>query len=187
MITDKQRLDYLLNIYFGSYFADYVSAAVRRAYRDFSRTQHGFRENPNRESIHSKRAEWLVEEISKMLDMDFKDQDEFDAHHKKVMERLMKMSQNEFSYGQAQKWINMSLKYCLVIEPKNSCKNERLFHVPIDNIFLTILAEKGHRFPDIGTWSKINSHRAYMNFQRWIRIEFPSEKPIQVELRLFRR
>ena len=188
MITPSQRLEYLINVYFGNTDDDYISSAVNRAYLDFSRTQRGFGSNTEKKQIHEKRVSWLNTEIASLLNRRCANQIQFDKVHKKIMKGLIARSQFGFSYGQAQKWVNMSLKYCLVIRPEASSLNEKYFHVPIDNLLTDILSAEGYKkFPNIGTWSKMTDYRKYSTFQKWFRHTFDGEYPIRAELRLWKR
>lgn len=183
MLSDSERLRYLLNAYFGDYSDNPVLSAVSRAYLDLSRTQRGFQSDENREAIQYRRMNFMVERISEILANDFKSQTEFDEYHKKTTDDLIGKSQNGFTVGQAQKWINMSLKYCLVIDPEKCSKNSAFFHVPIDNIVLGKL----EGFPAIGTWSRLTDYGRYLDFQNWFREKHPDKDPILSEFEIWRR
>jgi hypothetical protein len=187
MVSDKQRLKYLVNLVFGDTTTNFVMSAVKQAYLDFSRTQHGFMNHPDHDEIQAGRQEWLIGEIRNTLNATFNDQEKFDNHHKLLMEKLIEKSKGGCTYGQAQKWINMTLKYCLIIDPKASSKNVSFFHVPIDNIIVRIIKEGGKDFPPVGIWSKLNNYRTYLNFQKKFRLEYPDNCPILEELRLWKR
>ncbi len=183
MFSEKQRIDYLLNVYFGDYLAHPILSAVNTAYLDFARTQHGFGKKTNKNEIHSERVSYLVERISYICNNKFDNQKDFDDYHKETTEKLVKISQKDFTVGQGQKWINMSLKYCLIIDPRNYSINSRYFHIPIDNIVLGIL--KG--FPSVGKWSRIRNYDHYLKFQKWFRKEYADKEPIMSELEIWKR
>jgi len=183
MLSDSKRLAYLLNVVFGDYLSDPVLAAVNTAYLDLSRTQHGFSKETDKNAIQERRVNYLVERISFLVKNTFNCQKDFDTYHKETTKKLISLSQIGFTVGQGQKWINMSLKYCLVIDPQQYSKNCIYFHVPIDNIILGKLTG----FPSIGTWSRLASYDRYIDFQDWFRDTYPRKAPILSELELWSR
>lgn len=172
-MDDALRMRYLLNVYFGKITEKPIHAAVKRAYLDFSRTQHGFAKNERKAAIQHERETYLIERISAICATIFKSQEEFDDFHRETVSGLQRKSQNSFSVGQAQKWINMSLKYCAIINPDAFSQNLRYNHVPIDNILLSKL----HDYPRIGTWSRIKCYNLYLTFQNWFREQAKGEMP----------
>ena len=182
-MDDDIRIRYLLNVYFGRIAENPVRAAVKRAYLDFARTQHGFANNKRRAEIQHEREEYLIERISTLCATIFKSQEEFDYFHRETVSGLQRISQNSFSVGQAQKWINMSIKYCAIINPDAFSQNLRYYHVPIDNILLTRL----HGYPQIGTWSRLEDYELYLRFQNWFREQANCEIPLIRELQIWER
>ena len=101
---------------------------------------------------------------------------EFDDWHKEICKELIDWFKTEteseaFSYGNAQKWVNMTLKYLYIIyqifavfEPENDfvIKYGKLidqysvkFHVPVDSYII----DKSWSFPDIILPLKENAKR----------------------------
>lgn len=183
MPTEKERINYLLNVYFGDYANHEILSAVERAYLDLARTQHGFAKIKEKQQIQEQRKSFLISAIEHIRDSQFTEQNEFDEYHRKVMMELKHLSRNNFSIGQAQKWVNMSIKYCLIIAPSRYEKNILFFHVPIDNIVLSELSD--YQFSC--RWSRLDDYDEYLRFQNWFRGKFPDKAPILTELTLWYR
>jgi hypothetical protein len=181
MLTNEDRISYLLNVYFGDYLKDPTLSAVERAYLDLARTQHGFSRDIEKQHIQEQRKSFLVAKIRDIGENQIESQDNFDEYHKDVMLDLKRMSQASFTFGQAQKWVNMSLKYCLIIKPEVFAKNMAFYHVPIDNIVLAELPDYGFS----GKWSKLNNYDDYIYFQNWFRKKYSEQAPILTELKLW--
>jgi len=181
MLTNEDRISYLLNFYFGDYHKDPILSAVERAYLDLARTQHGFSRDIEKQQIQEQRKSLLVARINDIGEHQIESQGKFDEYHKDLMLELQRLSQASFTLGQAQKWVNMSLKYCLMIKPQVFAKNMAFYHVPIDNIVLAKLTD--YNFS--GKWSKLNNYDDYIHFQNWFRKKNPEQAPILTELKLW--
>lgn len=118
-----------------------------------------------------------------LLNIKFDSQSTFDEWHTETCEKLIdiyrdnkcidKNGQPSFTYGHAQKWLNMLFKYLYVYEYSDEFKDFfkdkteliKYLHVPIDD---TILEEACKNFklekPDRG-WSQMNKN-TYMAFQQ---------------------
>jgi hypothetical protein len=194
-LTQKDDYEFLCRLYFSD-SKDYLLSCIKRAYRDFNRTMQGFGSHPDRVSIHKKAVETLVHEINELKTQKDHSQEIFDFWHKKTCIELAKCYTPHMSFrfriGQAQKWINMSLKYILILRDR-VLGFEKWFpyiHVPIDSIIIERLEEgdygvKPEQFFKCA-WSRIDDYDGeYMNVQRWVRDYFPNEWPILVEFFLW--
>ncbi len=132
----------------------------------------------------------MNEIICQILTQDF-NQDSFDIWHKESCDKLTtefnKIINYELFYGQAQKWINMTLKYAFAIGDEKIDginKNYKFFHIPIDNIIQEkLISHKIDKIPI--KWSRINDYSIYMEYQNKIRNVFFGQIPMDVEFRLF--
>lgn len=127
-MDEKLRLASLTAFYFGTRVAadptspEAITNVSKRAYRDLSRTLHGIGTHPAKttllESAHASLHAFVtdLEEV--------KTREEFDALHDTWCEdRICFFREHPhpdreafvFTYGQAQKWINMTLKYLAVL------------------------------------------------------------------------
>ncbi len=83
----------------------------------------------------------------------------------------------------------MSLKYVVVFGDDRIRGGVRVFpwlHVPIDNIVLEQLHERGA--PSLKErWSRIAEYPVYFELLKWIRESFPSEEPLAVEFRIWKK
>ena len=168
-----------------------ILSAIDRAYRDFNRTMYGIAENRKKKINGYIELRSLMNEIvSEILNKDFK-QLSFDNWHKDSCDRLIngfkKSMDYDINYGQAQKWINMSLKYMFAIgneKIKGINRNYKYFHIPIDNIIQDKLEQVYiDRIP--AKWSRVNDYTTYMDYQEKVRLAFEGQIPLDVEFRFF--
>lgn len=96
-----------------------IKASIKSAYRDLCRTITGFSTHKRRDIIFNNATEIIYNEINLLISEKIKQQEEFDEWHKKCCDKLIKIFEDQtFYYGQAQKWINMSLKNLSTLEHK---------------------------------------------------------------------
>ncbi len=164
ILTEKDYNDFYKTILFGK-IENPINTSVRRAYRDLCRTITGFSKNNKHNEILYKAIKLLDEEIEVLISSKIKQQDCFDEWHKKCCDELIKIFENQkFYYGQAQKWINMSLKYLSMIEHKSVEHIYEYFHIPIDSY---IIEETGIKTSAV--WSRIADYSEYLKWQKEFR------------------
>ncbi len=167
-----------------------IDACINTAYRDFCRTMHGIMSNDRNEAMRSEASDIIKRMIGKMLKISLT-QDKFDKSHGSACKAIKKVySENKTSFfiGQAQKWINMSLKYVYLLYLADLLdisktgiemlkQNYRHFHLPIDNIVLQHQTVKHLYSEHIGNiaWSRIDDYSKYFAFQKNLReaVEIP--------------
>ncbi|MGP6175355.1 hypothetical protein [Corynebacterium sp. A21] len=177
------RLASLTAFYFGAHVAadpaspETIRTVSTRAYRDLSRTLHGIGTHPDKatllEDTHTSLQQFTA-------DLDTVDsQDTFDALHDKwcrdrihFFDEYPHPDRKEFAltYGQAQKWLNMTMKYLSVLDHPAVTRVYPYLHVPIDSI---IFKEAAHPTADISVprppggvaWSRLDRDH-YRNYQR---------------------
>lgn len=152
---------------------DPLATASRKAYHDLQRT------------IHYSGAEQEIRndlrmEIDQIVKRDFPyvfaqngiTQVEYDKWHEALCMKIVFIYQQkgfEFHLGQAQKWVNMMMKYLYVIQFPEIERIIPVLHVPIDN-YIYQQAEDELHVPRInGCWSKIDSYELYLDYQNAIR------------------
>jgi hypothetical protein len=165
-LQDDLKLNFLVKAVFGNYdfSADsLIDAAINLAYRDVSRTIHGYSKT-NSASLHSELKDQIKQFISFII-IPVSTKQEFDARHSGVCEKLIQtFNQNKIegkpflNYGQTQKWLNMTVKYLLTVsvisdELKEIENNLQWFHVPIDSYIIEWLKEKPI------SWSKMDKNQ----------------------------
>ena len=144
---------------------DSISASIKSGYRDVCRTITGFSKNKNHNNIFNNATKLQYDEISLLLSKTISKQDDFDNWHKNCCDKLIKVFENQiFYYGQAQKWINMSLKNLSMIEHKLVEKQYEFFHIPIDNYIIDITGLK-----TTVAWSRLSNYDEYIEYQNKFR------------------
>jgi hypothetical protein len=189
MRTTLSRADYedfLIRLYFGD-DADPLAACSRRAYLDFSRTLHGV--GPHSRDLYG-HAQGILRKRLELIRYQTLTQALFDKWHRATCHSLAgsysKLGYESFFVGQAQKWVNMTLKYTYVFGESRIpgfTNVYELCHVPLDNILLLRL--RPLRFPILPcAWSRLNDYNFYLSLQRWIRDHFACP-PLDTEFRLW--
>jgi hypothetical protein len=191
-LTDLDISKFWIRVYFGSEIEkDFILSTIDRAYRDFNRTMYGIAEkNKEKKYAYGLLRSHMNEIINETLTHNF-NQNSFDIWHKESCDKLI----NEFEriinyplhYGQAQKWINMTLKYLFAIgngKINGIARNYKYFHIPIDNIIQKRLIS--YKIDEIPIkWSRINDYSIYMNYQYKVRNVFVGQIPMDIEFRIF--
>lgn len=187
-ITDKQINDYILSLNFDINENNFVMAAIKRAYKDFNRTLQKFPSDENlKKTIRNNWIEVLKNKIDELVNYSFENQEKFTLWHQSTSYHLRTANDYKPSQSQAQKWINMTLKYLFVfgeIRVPGISENYRFFHIPIDNIIMQKLEKLGiAKFNQ--AWSQINDYDSYYKYQREVRELFPDRIPMDIEFELF--
>ena len=179
ILTEKDyNLFYKLIIY-GNIDKPLLSC-INLAYRDVCRTITGFSKYLNHDSVYKNAVDILNLNIEKLLKLNISSQIMFDEWHKNLCDDLILCFEKQpFSYGQAQKWINMTLKYVSMMEHKKVVNIYEFFHVPIDNY---IIIATDYKFDK--AWSRINNYDCYNIFQKWFRDNYKGI-PLDVEFKMW--
>lgn len=167
-----------------------VHAISQRAYRDVSRTLHGVAARPEADEIRTATHNAVVTFLTVLREV--KTQADFDAlHHTWCQETINRYgpatteSEGMFlRYGQAQKWLNMALKYCAVLDhPAITDTIYAVLHVPIDQIIydnaatgLDLARPKTSDDPAPTAWSTLTNTQ-YRGYQRELRAALADHHP----------
>ena len=187
-LSDKYK--FLLRLYFGE-GSNCLNNCIQRAYLDFNRTLHGIQSFENGADIRESASRILEDAFTDLPNTKIvNDQKSFDNWHKNLCFRLCEIYQQggyeNFCIGQAQKWLNMTMKYIYVFNDELQ-GYESFFpyaHMPIDNIILEKLAP--YNVCKLSSaWSRIKNYEDYYNFQDWVRRSFPGSAPLSVEFHLW--
>lgn len=186
-MIDKDALDFLYALYFGA-FNDAFDAATNRAYRDMNRTIRfcGLADEKRKE-IRLDVNGLIRASVQELRQQSKMDQKFFDDWHQKLCDAIIEMYEKNgitFTYGQAQKWINMTLKYLYVIEPNLVETLFKYCHVPLDNYVFDISERLfGIEKPKI-PWSRwYDYYDQYMAYQMQLRSSIKNEEPLRWEFR----
>ena len=187
--TPGDQFEYLIRLYFGS-DPDRLSCCIGRAYRDLNRTLHGLAKIPDGDGLRVQ-ASAVVRAFLADLSGASLAHATFDSRHKAACTELSSTYSSagftKFRVGQAQKWLNMALKYVFTFGEDRLPGYAGLFglaHIPLDNIILDQLRRFG--VPRLTTrWSRLVEYEEYMGVQRWVRSTFLGSAPLAVEFHLW--
>jgi hypothetical protein len=137
-------LEFLKYAYFnitkGDDMNDILSKCANKAYMDLCRTIRFKTDDGNiKAEYKTKIYDMLVNNYDVLINAVKSTDDKqtvFDKEHKRICEEICsKYSEiSEFTYGQAQKWLNMMLKYVLLIEEDSILKS--YLHIPVDSYIM---------------------------------------------------
>lgn len=137
-------LEFLKYAYFnitkGDSMNDLLRKCANKAYMDLCRTIKFKTEGGNiKAEYKAKICDMLVNNYDVLINAVNSTDDKqtvFDKEHKRICEEICsKYSEiSEFTYGQAQKWLNMMLKYVLLIEGDSVLKS--CLHIPVDSYIM---------------------------------------------------
>jgi len=191
-LTENIKEDFYIKLYF-NIDEGFETAGLRRAYLDFSRTlfkkdKINIQANETDEERNKKRNETeihLLCVLKEIINTNFSSQKEFDIKHREIVSELTQYW-CKLTIGQAQKWINMTLKYWLLFGEKRIKgidKNAQFFHIPIDSYVQKGMFNETNPKP----WSKINDYDTYMNYQITHRKKSPRNIPLHDEFLFFNK
>jgi hypothetical protein len=164
--------------------------AIDRAYLDLNRTMHGFATHTNADLLRDDSRELMFLLIERLWKKKMT-QDVFDKWHffasKELRDCFWEGNFKKFTYGQAQKWINMTLKYIFTMGEKRIPGYEQCYpyaHIPIDNVFLDSI-QVYIKIDLSSAWSRIDDYEVYMKLQKEFRGAFLNSIPLDVEFNLW--
>lgn len=178
--------DFVAVCYFGRE-GDWLDRCIQRAYLDMNRTLHGM------SKLGELHSDWrtamlrvLKDRLTILPGVHAWTQASFDAWHHESVDRLKRISSehgfSSLSVGQAQKWINMSIKYAIALGERRMPGFHCVYnvaHVALDNIVLKRLEEGG--MPPLScSWSRLDDYGQYMAVQEWVRKHF-AMVPVEAE------
>ena len=157
-----------------------LEISIKRAYLDFCRTDHGISNGAFNDGT-SKMKEIIVDLKSLCNTPNF----DYHKFHEKACKKLEEIKWNHIakdgvkrevhlSIGQAQKWINMTLKYLVAFEREEYKYLEEIYgflHIPIDGILIEKLSSDHQEEFDSDffgkgiTWSRIDNYDKYLEYQ----------------------
>jgi hypothetical protein len=185
----EDYFDFLVRCYFGD-SEDSLQLCVKRAYLDLNRTLHGFAVRKGSEELRNS-AHLLVGRLVTGLLALSASQQAFDSWHRKACLDLRghyrKGGFEAFSHGQAQKWLNMTLKYVFAMGESRLpgyLPYYSFAHIPIDNVF--VAAAKAIGGPELPMpWSRLDDYAVYFGLQEGYRKMFAPSAPLAAEFKLW--
>ncbi len=169
----RQQRTFLIRMYFGA--EDEKGGFTRRAYLDLSRTLHDLATVPSREDMKARATDCLRNSLLDLTKMQPSTPEtlraEFDQWHERTCRDIMRCFEgfDHFHYGQAQKWLNMTIKYRWFFsdsDPLNGWFSAA--HIPVDAFVLRAAEEHEIRPTTQAPWSRWDAPE-YKTFQERIR------------------
>ncbi len=173
MYSTEQIIDF----FYASYSLDKNNqeySAAARAYLDLCRT---IKFN----GASKETAGALREECQKIIVDYFRNLDinktSYDKWHEELCDKILEAyapSVITFNYGQAQKWVNMTMKYLLLLRNEKAQALEKHFHVPIDSY---IIDDARHEVyvEGVEPWSRMTK-KTYKEYQGKLLDHIKSQK-----------
>ncbi len=179
--VSKDAYDFLKHMLFGAWDSIYV-AASERAYRDMCRTLH--LGDADSKKLRNTVDHALEVEIQAALSEGFTNQQQYDTWHEDICGKISTLYRAygiELTVGQAQKWLNMTMKYLFIADVPGIADVFYFCHVPVDS-YIIEAAEKqlGLKRPGM-PWSKIPNYDSYAEYQREIRTRLGNTAPLEWE------
>lgn len=195
-MREENASSFMLFACFGIASADdrreVIASAIDRAYRDAAAHVLSFEAEDKKKTTNAVRRK-AAERIQKAIEELTSCQRVYDDWHKELIKDLKGIYDGhdlkkgyEFTYGVAQKWVNMTMKYLYIIDYfchslgyentdfqlaydamiRKYCED---FHVPIDGYIMKAAKKEFGVKSSFSAWSKIESYEAYFSFQEAIR------------------
>jgi len=186
-------LEYLLATYFHK--GRDLEGCVERAYLDVCRTIRGLDElEERRKEVHDSAVDCLTQRLEQLCKAS--NEREFNEKHRRACKALKrKFPDKVLSDGQAQKWINMSLKDAFLLVRLDKAEGrlrkltesfERVYkfcHAPLDGIVMDELKNDGGEVPST-SWSKLD-YPEYHELQGQMKDMAHGEPLLDFEFRLW--
>ena len=169
MLISHERYAFLMYVLFGSEKNTYI-ASSKAAYRDLCRT---LRLGATGGEQYRRHIDSILESrVVNILSHKNLTQSEYDSWHHSVCDMIIKYyTSNDitFTIGQAQKWLNMMMKYLYIRGDEGVEHTLSLMHVPIDQ-YIFRAVERELKIPrPCFAWSKLNNYNTYLAYQERIR------------------
>ena len=184
LMVRKDVWDTMVYLYFGNTDNCYKAASTK-AYLDLCRTIKFVNSNNQEERAQVRKVVDLMleEKIKALANHGMVSQESYDAWHKEfcneIVKQYDKICGNQFCIGQAQKWINMTIKYLYLIN--NECVKtiSDFAHVPLDNYVFDAAKDSLclTSAPPI-PWSKITDYNIYLDYQKELRNAIKADKDV---------
>lgn len=187
ILTEQDKENFYIRLYFKAN-SNFEIAGIKRAYLDFCRTLI-LPKNHKKEVQKANRDKaelFLSTKLIELIKCSNLTQTKFDELHEKLCYELI-AEWSVLTIGQSQKWINMSLKYWLLLGESripNIENNSKYFHIPIDGIIQERFFRNNLPLP---AWSKIQTYKEYIWYQYDFRERNIDKIPILEEFREFNK
>jgi hypothetical protein len=181
--VSRDAHEFLKHALFGAWDSIYI-AASERAYRDMCRTLR--LTDVDGKKLRDEIARKLEEETRTLLEKGVANQKQFDLWHLRVCKMIQEhyaVNGVELTVGQAQKWVNMMLKYLFVADAPGSADMFYFCHVPIDSYIIAAAEQQLKLKRPAMPWSKITEYDSYLAYQKELRIRLGNTAPLEWEFK----
>lgn len=199
---EQPAIDFLLYDYFGITSGDnpdeMILKCAQRAYRDLCRTLKFAEKADNAKGEKKKQIEKAHQafrmEICELIQGKVKEllcsqsEAEFDEKHARLCFCICETDKGnvlsvKLKWGQAQKWLNMTIKYMWLIGLWERTYNRSAVHIPVDNYIIQAIPEGVVTLPS-SRWSQWDQ-KPYKVFQqdlrKWRKESSPDMSPLEWE------
>lgn len=155
--------------------------AAHKAYADMARRTLRIKENSKERKVLKEQATEILRQAVEKLKNDSSD---FPKWHEKSCNALIACYGGQISYGQAQKWLNMLLKYLYVYDVKgyetlfSSREGIAALDMPVDSKVIDALRRKYAVKPPTAGWS-VWDRNTYLAYQAAARSALQSASDIE--------
>jgi len=168
MQISPDRYAFLMYVLFGSEKNPYI-ASSKTAYRDLCRTLRLTPEGGEKYRMHIDLM--LERRVRDILSRENVGQRAYDAWHHAVCDEIVShYTENKvvFTIGQAQKWLNMVMKYLYI---RGDTDIERVLpwlHAPLDQYVFRAADKELHIKHPCAAWSKLDDYGIYLAYQKQV-------------------
>lgn len=184
--VSKDAYDFLKHMLFGAWNSIYV-ASSERAYRDMCRTLRNIRQaDTNSTKLRSEIDLLLEQEICSLLDQGIVNQKQYDQWHEKLCNYIREHYRDngfDMTFGQAQKWVNMTMKYLFIADVPGIADAFYFCHVPIDTYIINAAEEQLNLKRPALPWSQMDDYKEYAAYEKQIRMRLGNVAPLEWELK----
>ena len=157
-----------------------IKLAADKAYGDMARHTLNLKEKGKRNVLKDAAMEMIFDSIQ-IKEKTRLTSSEYDKWHKDTCDELKRIYANQvvnstgtLTYGQAQKWLNMTVKYLFYIYSLYQFDEIdgdffKHAHVPLDSIMYSIIETELHIDKPKTSWSKTDDYGEYLKYQNYIR------------------
>lgn len=181
--VSKDAHEFLKYALFGTWRSIYI-AASERAYRDMCRTLRLANVDGKklRDAIDNK----LEADTRAVLEKGFANQKQFDSWHQRICEMIQQHYADhgvELTVGQAQKWVNMTMKYLFIADVPGIADVFYFCHAPIDSYIIDAAEQQLKLERPATPWSKICDYNTYADYQKELRLRLGNTAPLEWEFK----
>ncbi|MCI9448922.1 MAG: hypothetical protein HFE30_01550 [Clostridiales bacterium] len=162
---------------------DIYERSSNRAYLDLCRTLrlNGVDMTAHRIAVTNMLREQIISLLASSVD-----QVSYDTWHKDTCGEIVEYFSSldiGFTYGHAQKWVNMTMKYLYILDEANFSDVFDFLHIPIDSLIIDLATSELSVSKPKFAWSKIPDYDTYFSYQTKLRDSIKDISPMRWEMK----